>query len=37
MCAMNPPSGAFVIGSEPNCTDCKVILKSGDYVFYRSP
>jgi hypothetical protein len=31
------PTGTYVIGSQPNCTDCSIILKSGDYVFYRSP
>lgn len=31
------PSGAYVIGSEPDCAYCEVILKSGDYVFYRAP
>lgn len=31
------PPGKIVIGSEPNCTWCLVIKKSGDYVLYRSP
>jgi NADH:ubiquinone oxidoreductase subunit 6 (subunit J) len=34
---VHAPSGAHVIGSQPDCTYCNVILKSGDYVFYRSP
>jgi hypothetical protein len=30
------PPGSLVIGSEPSCTNCQLITKSGDYVLYRS-
>jgi len=30
------PAGALVIGSEPSCVDCRIILRSGDYLLYRS-
>jgi hypothetical protein len=30
------PAGSLVIGSEPNCINCQPILKSGDYILYRS-
>lgn len=30
------PAGTLVIGSQPNCGNCEIILKSGDYVLYRS-
>jgi hypothetical protein len=33
---MAPPAGALVIGSEPNCVDCQMIKKSGEYLLYRS-
>ncbi len=29
------PSGTLVIGSEPNCSKCEIILKRGDYILYR--
>jgi hypothetical protein len=30
------PAGSLVIGSEPSCINCRPILKSGDYLLYRS-
>ncbi|MDX6501405.1 MAG: hypothetical protein QOG23_4665 [Blastocatellia bacterium] len=30
------PAGSLVIGSEPTCVNCQVIMKSGDYLLYRS-
>ena len=30
------PLGSVVIGSEPNCVNCQLIRKSGDYILYRS-
>lgn len=30
------PPGATVISSEPSCTNCQIIKKSGDYIVYRS-
>jgi hypothetical protein len=30
------PSGSLVIGSQPSCVNCQVIMKSGDYLLYRS-
>jgi len=30
------PAGTLVIGSQPNCGNCEIILKSGDYILYRS-
>lgn len=30
------PAGAIVIASEPNCMNCQVIEKNGDYILYRS-
>ena len=30
------PAGSLVIGSEPGCVNCQVIMKSGDYLLYRS-
>ena len=31
-----PPMGAAVIGSQPNCGNCEVIKRSGEYMLYRS-
>ena len=31
-----PPAGSLVIGSEPNCVNCELIRKSGEYILYRS-
>ena len=31
-----PPAGSLVIGSQPSCFGCQVIMKSGDYLLYRS-
>ena len=31
-----PPMGAPVIGSQPNCSNCEVIKRSGEYMLYRS-
>jgi hypothetical protein len=31
-----PPIGSLVISSEPNCVNCQVLSKSGDYLLYRS-
>jgi hypothetical protein len=33
---MSPPAGALVIGSQPNCLNCEVIMQSGEYLLYRS-
>jgi 4-amino-4-deoxy-L-arabinose transferase-like glycosyltransferase len=30
------PEGTLVIGSEPSCVNCRIIMKSGDYLLYRS-
>src|SRR5258708_25318 len=30
-----PPVGSLVIGSEPNCVNCVLIRKSGEYILYR--
>jgi hypothetical protein len=30
------PAGTLVIGSQPNCGNCEIILKSGDYILYQS-
>ncbi len=30
------PAGTLVIGSEPSCVNCRIIMKSGDYLLYRS-
>jgi hypothetical protein len=30
------PVGSLVIGSEPDCVNCQLIKKSGDYILYRS-
>lgn len=30
------PIGSLVIGSQTNCANCQVIMKSGDYLLYRS-
>jgi hypothetical protein len=30
------PSGSIVIGSQPGCFGCMILLKSGDYMVYRS-
>ena len=30
------PAGTLVIGSEPACVNCRIIMKSGDYILYRS-
>jgi hypothetical protein len=30
------PIGSLVIGSEPDCVNCQVIIKSGNYLLYRS-
>jgi len=30
------PTGSLVIGSQPNCGSCEILLKSGDYILYRS-
>jgi hypothetical protein len=30
------PAGTIVIGSQPNCFGCVILLKSGDYIVYRS-
>lgn len=30
------PAGALVIGSEPNCVNCQLLRKSGEYILYRS-
>jgi len=30
------PAGSLVIGSEPNCINCQQLMKSGDYLLYRS-
>lgn len=31
-----PPVGALVIGSQPICANCQAILRSGEYLLYRS-
>jgi hypothetical protein len=31
-----PPAGSLVIASEPNCLNCQLIRKSGEYLLYRS-
>jgi 4-amino-4-deoxy-L-arabinose transferase-like glycosyltransferase len=33
---MRAPSGSLVIGSEPGCSDCQLLMKTGDYILYRS-
>lgn len=33
---VRPPSGTLAIGSEINCVKCEIILKTGDYILYRS-
>lgn len=33
---MRAPTGALVIGSQPTCSYCQIIKKSGDYLLYRS-
>jgi hypothetical protein len=30
------PAGTLVISSAPNCGNCEIILKSGEYILYRS-
>jgi hypothetical protein len=30
------PDGAIVIASDPNCVNCQIVKKSGDYLLYRS-
>ena len=30
------PVGSLVIGSEPDCVNCELIKKSGDYILYRA-
>jgi hypothetical protein len=30
------PTGSLVIGSQPSCVNCEMIMKSGDYLLYRS-
>jgi 4-amino-4-deoxy-L-arabinose transferase-like glycosyltransferase len=31
-----PPAGTIVIGSQADCSGCEIIMKSGDYILYRS-
>jgi hypothetical protein len=31
-----PPAGSLVIASEPNCLNCQLMRKSGEYLLYRS-